>query len=208
MTIAVAKAQDDLLRQGWALTSASDLLLYTDDIAAAFIPALAPDPRGPGKLHARDVITYDWAPGGEHLTWPVLAEAESIAAHNGTDDYARFPLLSTGHGIIAARAFLPMIPHALRRFQGRMSADLYRYTTGVEAEAHQDKFGDFVFIWVLGRDGDGGANFLTTLDGQDVYRGVLEAGQILVFEDARFTHGITVLKNGHRDVLIFIALKD
>ena len=39
-------------------------------------------------------------------------------------------------------------------------------------------------------------------------RGALPAGSVLIFRDEMFLHGVTPLRDGRRDALIFITLKD
>lgn len=199
------RVHEALMIKGWMVASARALGLPDErDVIAALSPSLVPDPRGPGKLHARDVIAYD---RHEANVWH--EECESIAHVDGADDFSRFRLLddratATVTGTILAH----LVPPPLRRPSGRMSADYFRYSPGTRSDAHQDKFGDLVVIWVLDRNGSGAESFLTTLDGRDVMRGPVGAGSLLVFRDEMFLHGVTELTSGHRDALIFITLKD
>jgi hypothetical protein len=160
---------------------------------------LEPDPRGPGKMHARDVVAHD-------LTG--VTECGSIAFRNAdgtvTDDYSRMPLLTWADDMV--RGLLELIPPEMRPTRGRVSADYFRYSSGPGAGAHQDRFGDMVIIYVLARTGTGAESFLTGLGGADVFRRVLEPGEVLVFRDELFLHGVTAL-DGRRDVLILITLK-
>lgn len=197
-----ARVHADITARGYALTTGRALGLPREaDVIAALSPALEADPRGAGKLHARDVIGY--RRGG------VLHECESIAHIDGTDDYSRFRLLELDARIwIAASKVLELIPPQLRRETGRMSADYFRYAPGTGSGAHQDGFGDLVVIWVLERTGTGAESFLTDLDGRDVVRGPLSPGTLLIFRDEMFLHGVTELRSGHRDALIFITLRD
>jgi hypothetical protein len=198
------RAHEDLLAHGWTV-AAEDAIGLPDgrDVVWALSPWLAPDPRGPGKQHARDVIGYDRPKG------VALHECESIAHVDGTDDYSRFRLLDLDARIsLAAWRILGLVPPQLRRDTGRISADYFRYSPGTASAAHQDGFGDLVVIWVLDRNGDGAESFLTTLDGRDVMRAPVPAGGVLIFRDEMFLHGVTPLKSGHRDALIFITLKD
>jgi hypothetical protein len=201
---ALERVHDDVMRRGWATSNSVALGLPAEaDVIAALSPALAPDSRGPGKLHARDVVAYDWL-----TPRAMVSECESIAHIDGTDDFSRFRLLDALPSEGIAETALGLVPPELRRTSGRMSADYFRYSPGVGSAAHQDGFGDLVVIWVLGRNGGGAESFLTTLDGRDVTRGPLAAGSVLVFRDEMFLHGVTPLKSGHRDALIFITLKD
>jgi hypothetical protein len=195
----------DLLERGWAFSSSAEVLGLPParEMISALSPALEPDPRGPGKLHARDVIDYD-----RMTSLPCVEESDSIAHVDGTDDYSRFHLLDALPSEGIAETVLELVPPPLRRDMGRLSADYFRYSPGTDSAAHQDGFGDLVVIWVLDRDGDGAESFLTTLDGHDVMRAPVPAGGVLIFRDEMFLHGVTPLKSGHRDALIFITLKD
>lgn len=197
------RACGDIMRNGYALATGDALGWPREaDVIAALSPYLEPDPRGPGKLHARDVIGYDRGPGAA----VTVSEAAS-AAHGSIDDFSRFQLLETAAAPVAPDA-LRLVPPSLARASGRMSADYFRYSPGTRSGAHQDKFGDLVVIWVLNRTGGGAESFLTTLAGEDVIRGPLGTGSVLVFRDEMFLHGVTELTSGHRDALIFITLKD
>jgi len=197
----------DLLDHGYAVTSDTELghVAALRLLRMRHADRLRPDPRGPGKQHARDMIRI-----GRGLVGLSLIEDDSIA-HVGvsgevTDDYSRMFLLTHDAGLV--RAVLSMIPPALERTPARMSADWFRYAGGTESGAHQDGFGDIVVICVMARSGEGGQSFLTR-DGADVFRRVLEPGEILVFRDEMFRHGLTRLEPGaSRDALIFIRLKE
>jgi hypothetical protein len=184
---------------GFALTHQWNLGLDGTRIVNAFSPALEPDPRGPGKHHARDVITW---------YGPALAEAASIAftttAGEVVDDFSRFSLLDEPD---AAFGLLSLVPD--RNVKGTMSADYFRYQPGVAVDQHRDGFGEYVIIWCLARHGDGGESLLLR-DGKTVLARALAAGEILVFRDDLFKHGMTALTGtgARRDALIAITMKD
>lgn len=195
---ALPEAHAALREQGCCIVPAGLLGLPPEqDVIAALSPALTPDPRGHGKQHARDVITWQ---GG------VVSEAGSIAHTDGTDDFSRFWLTADPRTAGAARVMPDLLADG--RESGRMSADYFRYSPGTESPAHQDGFGDLVAIWVLSRSGAGAENFLITHGGRDVIRLELAAGMVLAFRDHMFLHGVTPLASGQRDALIFITLKD
>lgn len=190
---------------GWMVASARALGLPDErDVVAALEPALVPDPRGDGKLHARDVVAYERSGGliGQ------VGECESIAHVDGTSDYSRFRLLGDERTSRVPTFLLHLVPPPLRRTSGRMSADYFRYSPGAASPPHQDKFGDLVVIWTLDRSGGGAESFLHGLDGRTVMQEPLPAGSVLIFRDEMFLHGVTPLKDGTRDALIFITLKD
>ncbi len=203
------RVHEDVLSQGWALTSATEMGLDSGATRGALSPALASDPRGPGKLHCRDVVRYER--DGAHL---MVAEAESIA-HGSADDYSRCYLIadpgrSNGSGDLVPRTVLRMVPASLRHPAGLMSADYFRYSPGAESQPHQDLFGDVVVIWVLGREGGGGENFLLGPGHEEVFRRTLLPGEMIVFRDELFLHGVTPTTGdgAWRDALVFITLKD
>lgn len=190
-----------LARQGWCLTTAAELgWPEPAEVLAALSPALADDPRGPGKQHARDVIRFDyWKP----------AEADSIAftTADGTvfDDYSRFRLLDHRFGPYVASTLLDLL-QPVEVGYGEVTADLFRYSAGAGSTAHRDGFGEYVVIWVLDRAGDGGESFLLQED-RTVFDQALEPGEVLVFRDELFLHGVKPMSSGTRDVLIFISVK-
>lgn len=194
---------DQLRGRGWGLVTSFELgLAGEQDVIDALSWALAPDPRAPGKLHARDVIEYDRDTGRTR-------EADSIAHVDGTGGYSRFRLLDCQLRVrVIAAELLIAIPAERQRRSGRMSADYFRYSPGVSVAAHQDQFGDLVFIWVLARSGEGGESYLRARDGQLVLQAPLAPGMVLAFRDEMFLHGMTALASGSRDALIFITLKD
>jgi 2OG-Fe dioxygenase len=191
-------AAEDLREHGWCLTTAAELgWPEPEDVLATFGPALADDPRGPGKQHARDVIRYD--------DWKAY-EAESIAfttrAGQVIDDFSRFRLLDAKFGMFVAGSLLALVPDRLG--YGEVTADLFRYSAGAGAPAHRDGFGEYVVIWVLSRAGDGGENFLLQ-ENRVAFDRALEPGEVLVFRDELFLHGVRPMLTGTRDVLIFIT---
>lgn len=200
-----------ITRNGYALTS----LPGPERFAAAMEEFLEPDPRGPGKLHARDVVAWSVPDGGTpvHLTGAVdgllAVEAHESIAHRDTaggvtDDFSRMPLTERAAGL--AESVLSLIPPEARRHEGRMSADYFRYGPGTRSDAHQDGFGEWVAIWCLRLSGDGAESFLTR-QGRDVFRRALQPGEVLIFRDDLFEHGLTEVA-GERDALILITLRE
>jgi hypothetical protein len=191
------RVREAVRSDGYALTHQWNLGLDGTRIVNAFSPALEPDPRGPGKHHARDVITW---------YGPALAEAASIAfttaAGEVVDDFSRFRLLDEPD---AAFGLLSLVPD--RNVKGTMTADYFRYGPGVTIDPHRDGFGEYVVIWCLDRAGDGGVSYLLR-DGEPVVQLALAPGEILVFRDDLFDHGMTEFTGSYRDALIAITLKD
>lgn len=198
-------------RHGWGLTT----LAGPQIVAGALSPYLAEDPRGPGKQHARDVIRWSVPDGGipvHHMgavDGLLAVEACESIAHVGTngsvtDDFSRMPLTQLAAGL--AESVLSLIPPEARRHEGRMSADYFRYSPGTSSGAHQDGFGEWVAIWCLRLSGGGAQSFLTRA-GRDVMRRALQPGEVLIFRDDLFEHGLTTV-DGERDALICITLKE
>src|SRR5262249_13407385 len=123
----LSETHDAILRNGYATA----LLMGAEQVAAALEEFLEPDPRGPGKLHARDVIRWSVPDGGTPvpLTGSVdgllAVEATESIAHRDlagqvTDDFSRMPLTEKASGL--AESVLSLIPPEARRHEGRMSA--------------------------------------------------------------------------------------
>ncbi len=196
------RAARQLCEQGWALTTAAELgWPPARDVQDAFSGALVPDPRGPGKQHARDVVTY----GGQQG----LIETPSIAfttdAGEVIDDFSRFDLLGTVFGARVIRSLLALVPGPHRLESGIVTADYYRYGPGAGSARHRDGFAGYVVIWGLGQDGTGGESFLLR-EGWPVLEHSLAAGEVVVFRDELFEHGVQPV-TGSRDVLILITVK-
>jgi hypothetical protein len=193
--------QEQLVNQGWALTTGAQLgWPAPEDMQAAFAGALADDPRGPGKQHARDVIRHHSG---------AMTSAASIAFTTASgeviDDFSRIDLLGPWFGKDAARQVLYLIPPAERPRSGAISADYFRYSGGARSAAHRDGHGSYVAIWVLEQAESGGESFLIT-EGGFVFKRALVADEVLIFRDDMFLHGAEPAQ-GRRDVLIFITLK-
>ena len=194
------QAHEGLLGQGWAVTSSTEAGLDHVAVREALSPALAPDRGWAMKLHARDVVTY-------HRGTGQVTEADSNA-HEGVT-YPRFRMMDSPPARRAAAEILCMVPPPLRRQTGRVAVDYFRYKPGIECGPHRDEFGDLIAIWVLGRDGDGGENFLLTGAHEDVFRRALAPGEMLIFRDELFLHGVTPMdgEQAWRDALIFTSLR-
>jgi hypothetical protein len=195
---------DELRERGRCLTSARALSWPAEwTVLDTLYPALVPDPRAPGKQHARDVISYDG---------PFLDRADSIAftteAGEVIDDFSRFDLLKYGFGVHVVSTLLDLLPPEDRQAAGVLTADLFHYEAGIESAAHRDGFAAYVVIWVLARRGSGGESFLIR-DSQEVLTCALEPGEVLIFRDELFLHGVRAMREAgaSRDVLIFIVVK-
>lgn len=210
--IAYEAIHQRLREDGWAQLSAATAG-FPDEAGTIerLSPTLVNDPRGPGKMHSRDIIGYDRyrayddsAPGwvGHNVF-----EKPSVAHVDGTDDYSRFWLLSTPGGHYTMKAVIGLCRPWLKP-RGFITADYFRYSPGVEVHAHRDGFGDIVIIWILNRKCEGANSFLIGVEGHEMVSTPLGTGEVLIFRDSLFQHGVTMLTSGERDALIFITLKD
>lgn len=196
-----------LSRAGWAMTTGSKVGLSRESTGALWRPQAREDPRGPQKRHARDVISYQRT-GSDVLTAEEASIAHTTEAGEVVDDFARVWMLSGWWGRRVASLFLRMVPPSDAWEAGYASADYFVYSPGVIVGPHQDKFGRYVMIWCTARseDAEGGVSVLSGDQG-DVLRTWLKPDDILIFDDAKFIHGMTELEAGTREALIMIELR-
>jgi 2OG-Fe dioxygenase len=168
------------------------------------------------RERARDVILYEWH--GDELT---LEEYETIVIHDrsgikGDRIHKRIELLQNPVARQLVETFIRMVPEDRRRPRGTFGVNMFRTHTDVVTKPHQDDE-EFIFLYVLDRDGDGAVSYLYDNDGtgrpgvaddaEPLMWEQLNPGELMVFEDARFKHGATPLvppKTGEakRDVLV------
>ncbi|MEU3273902.1 2OG-Fe dioxygenase family protein [Saccharomonospora sp. NPDC006951] len=161
------------------------------------------------RERARDVLRYEWA--GDELT---LSEHDTITIENRGErpearEYGRVEVLADTLFEQWIRSALGLIPPQWRSPRGTFGVNLFRTFTNVVTKPHQD--GErFIFIYVVDKVGTGAETWLYGPDESEedpVFRGTLKPGDLLVFEDARFRHGVTPLldpEEGHaqRDALV------
>lgn len=166
------------------------------------------------RERARDVILYEWNDG--KLT---LEEYETIAIWDrseikGERIHKRIKLLQDPQARELIETFLSLIPEKRRRPRGTFGVNLFRTHTDVVSKPHQDEE-EFIFLYVLDREGDGAESYLYKYDeqagaqevGEQVLRKQLNPGDLMIFEDSRFKHGATPLTpppggRAKRDVLV------
>lgn len=203
----ITEVHRNLSKAGWAMTTGARFGLSRETVGVQWRAHAQEDPRGPQKRHARDVISYQRT-GSDVLT----AEEESIAhtteAGVVVDDFARFWMLDGYWGRKVASLFLSLVPPSDAWEAGSASADYFVYSPGVVVGPHQDKFGRYVMIWCTERseDAEGGVSTLSGVQGE-VLRAWLKPDDILIFNDAKFVHGMTLLEAGTREALIMIELR-
>ena len=167
------------------------------------------------RERARDVILYEWNDG--KLT---LKEYETIAIWDRSDIkgeriHKRIELLKDRQARDLIETFLSLVPEDRRRQRGTFGVNLFRTHTDVVSKPHQDTE-EFIFLYVLNREGDGAESYLYKYDkeemgaeelGEQVLEKQLNPGDLMIFEDCRFKHGATQLippsgGRAQRDVLV------
>lgn len=167
------------------------------------------------RERARDVILYEWNDGKLNLE-----EYETIAIWDrseikGERIHQRIELLNDRQAQDLIETFISLVPEDRRQQRGTFGVNLFRTYTDVVTKPHQDKE-EFIFLYVLDREGDGAVSYLYAHDeqksgtdevGEQVFRKQLNAGDLMIFEDRLFKHGATPLipppgGRAKRDVLV------
>lgn len=167
------------------------------------------------RERARDVILYEWNDGKLNLE-----EYETIAIWDrseikGERIHQRIELLNDRQAKDLIETFISLVPEDRRQQRGTFGVNLFRTYTDVVTKPHQDKE-EFIFLYVLDREGDGAVSYLYAHDeqksgidevGEQVFRKQLNAGDLMIFEDRLFKHGATPLipppgGRAKRDVLV------
>ena len=167
------------------------------------------------RERARDVILYEWKDGKLSLE-----EYETIAIWDrseikGERIHKRIELLDDPQARELIETFLSLVPEDRRQQRGTFGVNLFRTHTNVVSKPHQDEE-EFIFLYVLDREGDGAESYLYQYDeqemgaeevGEQVLRQQLNPGDLMIFEDSRFKHGATQLirppgGRAKRDVLV------
>jgi hypothetical protein len=167
------------------------------------------------RQRARDVVRYQWR--GDH---PCLLPHDTItitdrASIQGKREHSRVQLLDDPQAADLIRGLLQLVPPKRRQPDGTFGVNLFRTFTNVVTTPHRDNE-EFVIIYVLDRVGEGAETRLYTADdatedGQvmasPALRRQLNPGGILIFDDERFQHETTPLKDSpdgtaRRDALV------
>jgi hypothetical protein len=167
------------------------------------------------RERARDVILYEWSNGKL-----ILEEYETIAIWDrsgieGERIHKRIELLQDRQARDVIEAFLHLVPEERRQRRGTFGVNLFRTHTDVVTKPHRDTE-EFIFLYVLNREGDGAESYLYEDDGlppgypenaNPILQQQLDPGDLMVFEDRRFKHGATQLTpppggRATRDVLV------
>ncbi len=176
---------------------------FTPDVLRCYPGDIPADRR-----RARDVVEYAW--DGEI---PTLTEHPEIAIEGRGGrperrEYARTPVAHDPLFASWIRAVLSLLPEHRRRPRGTFGVNLFRTFTNVVTRPHADGE-EFVFVYVVDRDGTGAETSLFRPEAPDtaVHTQRLEPGQLIVFEDARFLHTASPLVDppggrARRDALV------
>jgi hypothetical protein len=219
----MVRVHSEISERGYAITSEWDIGLPEKcgwDFREKYFNSGALR-RDPGDFpvdreRARDVIKYTWH--DDELT---LEEYDTIVIRDrsgikGDRLHKRIERLQDPIAQRLIETFIRMVPTDRRRSQGTFGINLFRTHTDVVTTPHQDEE-EFIFLYVLDRDGDGAVSYLYENDGSGC-RGVaddatpilwqqLNPGELMIFDDARFKHGATPLVppatgRPKRDVLV------
>ena len=164
---------------------------YYNDTLRSALPRVRDVPTDRDRV--RDVIRYTWA-------GPVLGLAE----HDTTAlvDRGGQPGIRQYHRIMALDdamlrgwigTLISLVPPDHRRASGAFGLNLMRARTLVVTEPHRDDE-DFVITYILARVGQGAESQLFDPETKEIVSAVqLEPGQLLIFDDNRFLHGVTPL---------------
>lgn len=159
------------------------------------------------RERARDVVRYEWQDNtlrlSEHDTITISNRGERPEAR----EYGRVEVLTDPHFETWIRKALTLVPPDRRDPRGTFGVNLFRTFTNVVTRPHQD--GErFIYIYIVGKTGYGAETWLCGLDDDEpVFQDALKPGELLVFEDAWFRHGVTPLVNpeggkARRDALV------
>jgi 2OG-Fe dioxygenase len=88
--------------------------------------------------------------------------------------------------------------------------DYFRNPAGVVVGAHRDGHDGTGIVWSLARECDGGETYLVADAGErQVMQHPLVTGEVLIFDDTRFRHGVTEVTGdgAWRDVLVINKAK-
>lgn len=214
-TESITRAQSHFIQNGYALLSENDfhgLAQMHQQMATYFSENRLKRPGNEfpaDRERARDVILYEWR---DSLACVQLTENDNVTIKrpNGNrDEYNRVWLLENSIGYHFAATVLSLIPACWRQRSGTLGINLLRTFTDIVTEPHQERFGQFVGIWVINKTGEGAETYLYDYftPGRLVFKHVLQPGELIIFNDEIFLHGATPLSpiNGHaqRDVVIF-----
>lgn len=161
---------------------------FRDDVLRAYEHDLPVD-----RKRARDVVRFEWRDGtvglSEHDTITISDRGERADDR----DYGRVHVVDDTHFAHWIRSVLALLPEEWRDERGTFGVNLFRTFSNVVTRPHQD--GErIIFIYILDKEGSGAETHLyTSPDEEPIYRSTLEPGDLLVFEDRRFWHGVTPL---------------
>lgn len=183
------------------------------------------------RERARDVIHYRWSPSQLKLEEYKTITIADRAGIEGDRTHRRVEFLRSPQAEQLVRTLLRLIPPGRRQREGTFGVNLFRTYTNVVSRPHHDDE-QYIFLYVLHRDGGGARSYLNRVDGHPqgssaaslgsqsqpdvgeqelgslVLDHQLNPGELLIFEDRLFEHGATPLEppssgKAMRDVIVF-----
>lgn len=155
------------------------------------------------RLRARDVIRYRRGDDGLQLREHETITITDRSGIPGKRDHSRIRLLGDPQAAQLIRTLLQLVPPDRQKPEGTFGVNLLRTFTDVVTRPHHDQE-EFIIIYVLNRIGGGAETYLYEPDdvpdagepiAEPVFRGQLNSGDIMIFDDGLFKHGATPLKN-------------
>ncbi len=165
-TESIARAHLHFIQNGYVLLSENDfngLAQMHQQMATYFSENRLKRPGNEfpaDRERARDVIVYEWQDSLAHV---LLAENDNVTIRrpNGNrDEYNRVRILENSIGYQFAATVLSLIPACWRQRSGALGINLLRTFTDIVTEPHQERFGQFVGIWVINKTGEGAETYL------------------------------------------------
>lgn len=199
----IQRIRTSLRKFGWALTHEDALGLQglTDNLAAGFQDGTLtgkemstyPIPRS----HVRDVVEYRRDHGGVSLNEYYHTDGRPRAELHEVKRRVYKRILAFDHPPVLGylMAILSAVPEEERKPHGTLGVDfLQTYGEVVPMARHQDKE-EFTTICLVEREGRGATTTLYRPESDEVVVGVtLQKGQVIIFRDKDFTHGVTRLE--------------
>lgn len=142
---------------------------------------------------ARDVVMYEWQDDAIGLTeYPTVAIANR-SGYVGTRDHRRVRLLADRVAADWLVTMLCLVPPHRRQRRGTFGVNFFRTRSTIVSGPHRDDE-ELCLVYVVDKAGDGAETRLHRPDNQEIeLRHVLNSGEILIFDDARYLHDVTPL---------------
>ncbi|HUQ58453.1 MAG TPA: 2OG-Fe dioxygenase family protein [Lentzea sp.] len=157
------------------------------------------------RLRARDVLRYDRSDGQIAVCGHDDIGIEGRGEHAGRREFVRTDLAGDEHFVEWVKAILSVVPEREQQARGTFGVNLFRTRSKVVTRPHRDGE-QFIIVYVVDKQCEGGETRLHDASGGVVYQGTLEPGDLIIFKDSDFLHSVTELeaKDGEprRDALV------